>query len=100
MNPPFRLLAPHPRICCSKTATSIPRRANVLAAERPVYPPPIITTSLEAGSGERGMPGSEAVSVQRQRSVIRAEPPLPNDQPRIGFDCRPSRLNLNQPVSQ
>ena len=75
MNPPFRLLAPHPTMCCSNTVTSSPRRASVLAAERPVYPPPMITTSLEAGSGERGMVGSGAVSVQRQRSIIRSSLP-------------------------
>src|SRR5215218_3654523 len=73
MKPPLRLLAPHPTVCCSSTVASNPSRASVLAADRPVYPPPMITTSLEAGSGDAGMEKGGAVSTQRQRSNIGAQ---------------------------
>src|SRR5262249_51789827 len=43
-----RPLAPAPAKSCSITATSTPPRRNSSAADRPVYPPPITTTSARA----------------------------------------------------
>ena len=72
MKPPFRLLAPHPTMCCSKRVTSVPIGPTSGGGQTGV-PPADDHHSLEAGSGERGTSGRGAVSVQRQRSIIGAE---------------------------
>jgi hypothetical protein len=63
--PPLRELAPQPKVFASSTAVCTPRFANILAAESPVTPLPMMATSTLSGKAREGSArGMVAVSSQ------------------------------------
>lgn len=68
--PPFSPEQPEPRDRASMMAVLRPASAITIAADNPVYPPPMMTTSADAGGRPGGLPKVRSTS-SRQKGRAR-----------------------------